>query len=115
MHSQSDVDVIIFWSLEQTCALESYNLSQFIDEIVNFISYFSIPRDVADHLFQFLTDTHVRQLIIANGRAGGQLFDNMRASKEHFDNIPKCGDCRPKTQVTVYTRGARPNLGMVHA
>ena len=80
MHSQSDVDVIIFWSLEQTCALESYNLSQFIDEIVNFISYFSIPRDVADHLFQYLTDTHVRRLIIANGWAGGQLFDNMRAS-----------------------------------
>ena len=39
----------------------------------------------------------------------------MRASKEHFDNIPKCEDCRSKTQVTVHTRSACPNLGRVHA
>ena len=108
MHSQSDVEIIIFSVCSKLVRGESYNLSKFIDEIVNFISYFSIPRDVADHLFQYLTDTHVRQLIIANGRAGGQLFDNMRASKEHFDNIPKCWDCWPKTQVTVYTRGCTP-------
>ena len=40
-----DVDLMIFFGvLERTCALESYNLSQFIDEIVNFISHFSIHR-----------------------------------------------------------------------
>ena len=68
----------------------------------------ALPQDVTDHLFQYLTDTHVRRLIMANGRAGGQLFDNMNASKEHFDNIPKCWDCWPKTEVTVYTRGRTP-------
>ena len=67
-----------------------------------------LPQDVTDALFQYLTDTHVRRLIMANGRAGGQLFDNMKASKEHFDKIPKCWDCWPKTEVTVYTRGRTP-------
>ena len=68
----------------------------------------ALPQDVTDYLFQYLTDTHVRRLIMANGRAGGQLFDNMKASKEHFDKIPKCWDCWPKTEVTVYTRGRAP-------
>ena len=44
-----DVDLMIFGVLERTCALESYNLSQFIDEIVNFISYFSIHRFTLTH------------------------------------------------------------------
>ena len=39
-----DVDLMIFGVLDQTYALESYTLSQFIDEVVNFISYFSIHR-----------------------------------------------------------------------
>ena len=68
----------------------------------------ALPKVVTDHLFQYLTDTHVRRLIMANGNDGEQLFDNMRESKEHFDNIPKCWDCWPKTEVTVYTRGRTP-------
>ena len=44
MHTQLDVDLMIFGVLDQTYALESYTLSQFIDEVVNFISYFSIHR-----------------------------------------------------------------------
>ena len=44
-----DVDLMIFGVLDQTCAPESYTLSQFIDEIVNFISYFSIHRFTLRH------------------------------------------------------------------
>ena len=55
MHTHLDVDLMIFGIVEQTCDLESYNLSQFIDENVNFISYFSIHRftltPAPDHRF----------------------------------------------------------------
>ena len=68
----------------------------------------ALPKVVTDAIFQYLTDTHVRRLIMANGNDGEQLFDNMRESKAHFDNIPKCWDCWPKTEVTVYTRGRTP-------
>ena len=43
------IGLMIFGVLERTCALESYNLSQFIDEVVNFISYFSIHRFTLTH------------------------------------------------------------------
>ena len=58
----------------------------------------ALPKLVTGRIFMYLTDMHVRRVIMANGSDGEQLFDNMRVSRDYYDSIPKCWECWSKNQ-----------------
>ena len=53
----------------------------------------ALPKLVTGRIFMYLTDMHVRRVIMANGSDGEQLFDNMRVFRDYYDSIPKFWEC----------------------
>ena len=85
---------------------ESFERNSNVDEGSSSVR--ALPELVTGRIFMYLTDMHVRRVIMANGSDGEQLFDNMRVSRDYYDSIPKCWECWSKTELTVYTVGGRP-------